>query len=322
MSVRWHHIVVLMCTAFRVHSQELSAAISDKEIRIGVPITLTYSVNVNSGDSIVFQQEQNTISGQIVGAGGSLSNKVIEVEIADAFRDTFVVKNGKSTWSGQYVITSWDEGQIRIPGPDIIINDSTFYFEDLEFTCVLVAKDSVDLYDVKEDYEEIPDPPMGYRIRRLLKNNWWWMAFLVLGGITYLLVRRYRKKKKKAPVPKRLVSLKERTLMAIDALDAERMWERNRLKEHFVELSYILRSYLTGRYGISLLEKTTLQIKILLREKGLSDDTIEVIARILSQSDMVKFAKSNPDVAAILKQSTLARQVVAETSPLDFDNVD
>ena len=84
----------------------------------------------------------------------------------------------------------------------------------------------------------------------------------------------------------------------------------------------ILRMYLTSRYEISLLEKTTYETKLLLTQKGLNDETVEVIARILSESDMVKFAKSEPDVIAILRVSTLARQIVAETSPLEFDNVE
>ena len=94
------------------------------------------------------------------------------------------------------------------------------------------------------------------------------------------------------------------------------------MKEHFVELSYILRSYLTSRYDISLLEKTTYETTVLLTRKGLEEETVDVIIRILSQSDMVKFAKSKPDVIAILRISALAKQVVAETSPLDFDNVE
>ena len=84
----------------------------------------------------------------------------------------------------------------------------------------------------------------------------------------------------------------------------------------------ILRMYLTSRFEISLLEKTTYETKLLLTQKGLNDETVEVIARILSEADMVKFAKSEPDVIAILRVSTLARQIVAETSPLEFDNVE
>ena len=118
------------------------------------------------------------------------------------------------------------------------------------------------------------------------------------------------------------MSLKERTLLAIDALDNEKLWEKEKLKEHFVELSYILRSYLTARYSITLLEKTTYEAKLLLTQNGLNEDTVENIGRILSESDMVKFAKSKPEVISILRVSTLARQIVAETSPLDFDSVE
>ena len=94
------------------------------------------------------------------------------------------------------------------------------------------------------------------------------------------------------------------------------------MKKHFVELSYILRSYLTTRYDISLLEKTSYQTKILLTEKGLNKETVDVVSRILSQSDMVKFAKSKPELIEILRISTLAKQIVVETSPLEFDNVE
>ena len=117
-------------------------------------------------------------------------------------------------------------------------------------------------------------------------------------------------------------SLKERTILAINSLDSAKLWERDQLKKHFVELSYILRSYLTSRYNISLLDKTSYQATILLTEKGLNKETVDVIARILSQSDMVKFAKSKPELIEILRISTLAKQIVVETSPLEFDNAE
>jgi RNA-binding protein YhbY len=103
-------------------------------------------------------------------------------------------------------------------------------------------------------------------------------------------------------------------------LDNAKLWEKGKLKEHFVELSFILRSYLTSRYTVSLLEKTSFETKLILAKKGLNEGTIVAIARILSESDMVKFAKSEPELMAILKVSTLAKQIVAETSPLEFDN--
>jgi len=37
---------------------------------------------------------------------------------------------------------------------------------------------------------------------------------------------------------------------------------------------------------------------------------------------MVKFAKSSPDELSVLRISVLAKQIIAETSPIEFENVD
>ena len=178
--------------------------------------------------------------------------------------------------------------------------------------------DGVDLYDIKENFAEIPPKP--FSLVDFLKSNWWWIALIIVGIIVFIIVK--RRNKEDTEEREKPLSLRQRTLFAIDALEKAKLWEKGLLKEHFVELSMILRMYLTSRYEISLLEKTTYETRLLLTQKGLNEETVQVIARILSESDMVKFAKSEPDTISILRVSTLARQIVAETSPLEFDNVE
>ena len=115
--------------------------------------------------------------------------------------------------------------------------------------------------------------------------------------------------------------MKEKTILAIESLEKRRLWEDDKLKLHYIELSYIMRSYLSARYNLNLLEKTTIETRLLLREAGLHAETINGISQILNQSDMVKFAKSTPDEMTILKVSIKAKQIVAETSPIEFENV-
>jgi len=180
----------------------------------------------------------------------------------------------------------------------------------------------MDIYEIRENYATIPDKPFSFV--EFVSDNWWWLTLIVVAVLVFFIVRsrQRRLKEDEYEEPARPMSLKERTILAIDALEKEELWTKDKLKEHFIELSYILRSYLTSRYSISLLDKTTYETKLLLTRQGLNSETVDVIARILSQSDMVKFAKSKPDMIAILRQSTLAKQIIAETSPLDFDNVD
>ncbi len=306
-----------------IHGQVLDARISQDKIVIGQPVTLTYSVKTKAGDSIVFQPQQNSIQARMVSENGTLSTDGIEFEILDDCEQTYSYKDKTTHWIGQYVVTAWDSGLFLLPGPDILINDSTFHFKDISVACYLSDPiKGVDLYDIKENYADVPPNP--FSLGAFLKEHWWWISLIVVAIVAFFVIRRIIRKRREAEdeEDERPISLRDRTIIAIEALEKAKLWEKDRLKEHFVELSYILRSYLTSRYDISLLEKTTYETTLILTQKGLEKETVDVIVRILSQSDMVKFAKSNPDVVAILRVSTEAKQVVAETSPLEFDNVD
>lgn len=301
--------------------QELRSTISQSQFLIGEPVILSYEIKTASGDSIRFNNLQNEIPARSTAEGSSLSSDGINFEITQPFDDTTKFKGDQKTWLGEYVVTAWDSGMYLIPGPTVLINDSTFTFDEIVVAVHLVApKDGVDLYDIRENFADIPDKP--FSILEFLANNWWWLVPLVVILVIAFLIYRRNRPEPDEPEEEQQMSLKQRTIYAIEALDNAKMWEKDKLKEHFVELSYILRSYLTSRYNINLLEKTTFEAKMILTQKGLNEETVNTIARILSQSDMVKFAKSQPDIIAILRQSTLAKQIVAETSPLDFDNVD
>lgn len=309
-------------------SQQLTAKVSPKQLRIGERVELTYSIVTSLKDSILFRNEQGEIAARETTEGSGLTSQGINFEIVESFVENTTQKGGKKTWNGRYIITAWENGVFIIPGPTVIIDDSTFRFEDVRIECALVdAGDSTkinatsdDLLDVEERFAELPDEP--FSISKFLANHWWWLLLILFALIGIVVYVRRKKRNEEEEEVETTLSLKQRTLLAVDVLENAKLWEQGKLKEHFVELSYILRSYLSARYDVNLLEKTTFEAKFFLTRKGLNEETVDSIARILSQSDMVKFAQSAPDVIAILRQSTLVKQIVAETSPLDFDNAD
>lgn len=315
--MRFLLVIALLFTSSVSIGQTLNTRLSKKKVLIGEPITLTYSVRSTPKDAIQFGAKTGEIEVRSKN-GGTLTENGVKIEIRDPFKDSITQQNGKQHWVGQYTVIVWDSGRFIIPGPSIQINDSTFQFQDTEIYCDYSKKKSdVEMYDIREEYAQLPPEESKWKV--FVREYWWiGLIFLALALIVWL-VRRLSKEKEPVKIVKAM-SLKERTLRAIDALEKEKLWEKDRLKEHYIELSYILRSYLTVRYDISILEKTSFETKKLLLLHGLNDDTVEIIGTILSQSDMVKFAKSKPELIAILKISTLARQIVAETSPLEFDN--
>lgn len=315
--------VIYLCVVLissEVNAQVLHQRVSQSQISIGQPVTINYIVDAKPSDAILFKEKSGTIKARSITESGDLSKEGIDFEIVSDFRDTNLFINGQKKWVGEYVVTAWDSGLYVLPGPTIIINDSTYYFDNIAIATHLSAPiDGVDLYDIRENFTEIPGEP--FSLSRFFKSYWWVILILLIITAAILLFLR-KKKANDYEEDVRPPSLKERTILAINSLDSAKLWEKEQLKRHFVELSYILRSYLTSRYDISLLDKTSYQTKILLTEKGLNKDTVDVVARILSQSDMVKFAKSKPELIEILRISTLAKQIVVETSPLEFDNVE
>ncbi|MDX2360470.1 MAG: hypothetical protein QNK23_06665 [Crocinitomicaceae bacterium] len=318
--MRFLSYLLLILTPSVLFGQELNAELSDDQMMIGQAVTLTYSVELELSDSMSFSPKVDMIEARATMDDASLSAEGVEFELRDVFVDTFIFETDGKNWIGQYVITAWDSGIYILPGQAIIINDSTYFFDDVEITCHLVDPvKNVDLYDIKEGFAELP--PRPFSMKRFLEDNWWVLLIIVV-LIGAFLFWKLRKKREPEVFVQRSESLKDRAIKKIEVLDDKKLWEHEQLKEHFVELSYILRTYLTERYKISLLEKTTYETTLLLTKKGLNEDTVKVIVRILSQADMVKFAKSKPETIAILRISTLAKQVVAETSPLEFGTIE
>jgi hypothetical protein len=309
--------VFSLVTAF---GQETVATLSRNKILIGEKVTLTYSVDIARGKKVRFLPSTSVLPSRTISQSGAIATaESDQIEITVPFRDTILKDKNNDVWVGVYEITAWDSGSYLITGPTIIIDDSTNYFPNIQLDANLVkANKGQDIYDIKEAFADIPDEP--FSLTSFLKEYGWILAIALILIISYFWMNR-KNKQKPQPTVKEL-SLKDKTLLAIDALEKERLWEQQKLKEHYIELSFILRSYLSSRYEINLLERTTKETRLLLEQKGLHTETISVIISILGESDMVKFAKSEPDEISILKVSQKARQVVAETSPIEFDHAE
>lgn len=313
------HLLLLLTLGFALHgaSQTLRASVSKDSILIGEIVEIKFRITTLKSDSIAMINTDD-LNVNIQSPQSKLQTSRGLLELVEDYFDTNYVKGNKRYWEHSFKATIYDSGVVTLANRVVMLNDSTSYFPEVSFSVFLVDPiDSLEMYDIAENYAEVPEAsPL---LIRYLKNYWWLVLLIVLVVIGYIY---WKRRKPKFELPEKRVSLRDRTIKAIEALEEAKMWERNELKTHFTELSFILRSYLAARYDLDLLECTTTQSKLLLKEKGLNSDTIDVIVRILYQSDLVKFAKSKPDLTEILKTAVLAKQIVAETSPLDFEKID
>jgi hypothetical protein len=305
------HIALLVLPAWSF-SQKSTGYISQKSAEIGEKITLTYQVELPQGKAIQFRPEIGFLPcKQLTKKGEEIALNSETIEILTAFRDTIWTNKNKRYWQGGYEITIWDEGTYRIEGPTYTLSDSTYSFPDLYVDAQLVkSKKEQELYDIKEHFSKLPSAENDVLV--FLSKYWWLLLLLPIGfGIYYL--KKYHSKKS-LQKQETTIPLEEKAQLQITNLEHQRLWEKEQLKEHYSSLSGLLRNYLSERYGIELLEKTTEEAKLLLRQKTVDQQIIEKITHVLTLSDLVKFAKSNPDEINLLKSGEICREIITETS--------
>jgi hypothetical protein len=146
---------------------------------------------------------------------------------------------------------------------------------------------------------------------------WFWIAsftaliaFLVGLATTKLWKRREEAIQSAPPVPSHIIALK-----ALDALKKKGLLEQDECKPFYTELSFILRSYLEGRFQLNAPDETTEEIvEEMSRSPELNGTQRNILQNFMRQADMVKFAKGRLDRPAMEAAFNTTRQFVEETA--------
>lgn len=309
------HIVFCLLLS-PVFTQELNLNIDKEEVQIGEPFKATFSVISDQPfDTIAYQPNAPLFYGKETSKDqSSVVNKEYELEIQGKFSDTTYEEDGEYIWKGTYHLVGWDSAYVVIPPEKIYINDSTQNFPAglIQITSP-IADPSKEIYDINEDFTEIPSSTFTWS--DFFAKNWWWIGLIVIFVIVMIVfILKSRKGKNVTPL-----TLREKTLKEIEKLEKSKGYETD-LKEFYFDLSILLRKFLAAHYKLRVLDKTTGEIERLLSAKGLEKETIKLVTKILTQSDMVKFAQSKPPVSEIFEVTNEARRVVNEIADLDLIN--
>ncbi len=151
----------------------------------------------------------------------------------------------------------------------------------------------------------------------------WWSYWPYALGVFILLivVRRLMRPKKKKPAPVVEVQAEQtpttpihtEALQKITLLEQKRLWEKDQIKEHYAELSLIVREYLQKRYGVAALESTTVEIEEMLKTTEFPKVLNLAIKDLLSRADLAKYAQSSPPAAFHEKAIEKTRAMIQET---------
>ena len=124
------------------------------------------------------------------------------------------------------------------------------------------------------------------------------IAIIVLALMLYLLLpvlRRYLAHrgaivKPKPKMPPHIVAIK-----ALEELKNRKLCENGKHKSYYTSLVSILKVYIDGRWDISVLDKTSAETMVALRDVELPRECRSNLIAILETADFVKFAKVVPE---------------------------
>lgn len=310
----WICFLIVVCFPFW-NGAQTHAYISKSVIQLGQPVKITYELTLNKSEETPrFDPFSDAIPCQRIDLKAQDSTqKSINLEILGKFSAKVTAENPKR-WIGTYTVTAWDTGVIQIPAMSIQYADSSWKFPTLNLAVSAPpAIAGQDLIETEIPFSDFPFDPLAW-----IQSNYGWLLLFIV-AIAGLIFWRYRKSKKQ--VSDRIeLTLSQKTLLAIESLEKAKLWEKEGMKSHYLELTFIIKSYLSARFGLNLLDKTTFQTTALLISAGLSNDIVDSVQHTLEAADMVKFAKSQPDVADVLRVNEWAKQLVVQTTETDSED--
>ncbi len=282
-----------------VQAQRVSvnATVQPSEILIGERALINLQVIAPKEKEILFPVYQDSIVGGL---------EVLSMGNADT-----TITDNVRTINMKYLVTSFDSTLYFIPsmpvsdGIDTILSNSF----GLKVTAPEL-KDSTLAYLEKMNTGQTDsidfDALQLYDIKPIQKVPFSWMDFLsllwipliillllvILGAIIYLIIKKNRKGYFFTPPP--VLPAHTRALKSLDKIKTEKIWQQERYKEFYTQLTDVLRRYIFERFGVNSLEMTSAEILNIIRTKTEDVSVYENLKQVLTIADLVKFAKHKP----------------------------
>jgi hypothetical protein len=134
-----------------------------------------------------------------------------------------------------------------------------------------------------------------------VKASWTDYIWYIIGGILLLAaviagtVYFLKKNKKEVPVPQLpKETANEKALRRLADLEKRQLWQNDKIKEYYVELSDIVRSYVEDRFHTPALELTTDELLQKVQYSKDMQQYYQQLSTMLTTADLAKFAKAKP----------------------------
>jgi len=222
----------------------------------------------------------------------AIAELVEPLEVQDFGEIDTTKKSNKFLYHQRIALQSFDTGRFNMPSLAFAsLQGDTFYSDSLALAFLAVPLDTTNaIFDIKEPIH------VPFNFAEAQPYILALLAFVILLILLIYLVRKFWKKTPTVVPEVELVPCEIEAKEALTKLEAKGYLAKGKVKTHYVELTEILRHYFDREFEIDTLESTTEETIGLLKGAQVNPDIVKQIAALLEQADLVKFAKSNPDL--------------------------
>ncbi len=262
---------------------KVTATLDSARILIGDQINLKLEVEKPAGLKIRFAQIPDSLAGKI---------EVLKKSGIDTTR----MKDNSLKLVQNLLITCFDSGSYQIPPFRFDVsepgkNDSLF----TDWLTLKVMTLQIDTAKGPTDIKLPYDAPLT-----LKEVTPYMMGIILIGAILFLLLYSIKRKKKNMPLfvkpqkpkePAHIIALRE-----LDRIKEEKLWQKDKIKEYYSDVTEVLRVYIEDRFEIPAMEQTSNEILTSIQRNRnlINDRTLNYLTQILPLADLVKFAKYYP----------------------------
>ncbi|QXP71666.1 hypothetical protein H0I29_06180 [Polaribacter sp. R2A056_3_33] len=288
------YILLFVSTIGFAQESKVKAEIDTTNIRIGEQFNLKITVD----------DTQNVIMPKLQLKG----LEIIDSTQVDTIKNSLIRK---------YILTGFDSGAFYIPQQQIFVKNQAFLTDSLLINVATIAIDTtkVKKYPIKSIKSE-PYTFDDFKVYIYILLA----ALAIIGFWIYWFVIRKRKEEIEEDTYKAMPPYDE-AILKLNELDEKLLWQNNKVKEYYSELTEIVRGYIERELKVPALEKTTDEVLDMLKDFKdaetiqTSEDTIKKLRDLLREADLVKFAKSKPLALEIEEDRKDAQDIVSNLKP-------
>lgn len=294
------HIFLLFCTGLLYAQEipeipEIQALADTTNIRIGEQINYQITVK-NAKVGVAIPELKLDSLGKL---------EIVKEDPIDTLKNELVKK---------YVLTSFDSGSYLIPAQEIYVWSQEYTTKPIQIDVTTVAVDTTKqkMFPIKSIQNE------PYTFDDFKQYLWWLLAALLLLAIILYFIFRKRKtpEEKLAAIPPYELALKQ-----LEELDKKQLWQQNKIKPYYIELTNILRNYIERELHIPAMESTSNELLSTITDFNRSssldipDEAILKLRKLLTEADLVKFAKYTPLANEIEQHRKDTGEILDELHP-------